>query len=342
MPGRSPHKQDPPQQHNHSIPTSRLFPRCTAAPSTWPRTPTSASRPLIGATARTRRTGGSAGTGTQETRTGAGCRAQSPGECWDGDFDVSTRCSHRMLSVGPVLGCCRDPGPFLTHLWVLCALWLPPCRLRSWTSCSSTPYTSQHERSCSPAALTSTYSLDTMPKFAFSSEDESPCVAPAKPERPKFVLGDPDTGASTAVKTSALSGAWVFGADRVPNGVVWLLHALLNPVEGPKGPSTAILPPPSSSLSADLVSLNRIRLRSNSTGTKNSAPRGLEPGSSRRLSSQKDGTEKPRTSPGSRVPKSASVSALSLIITSGSSLASAAAAAAAWLPGHEPPSCPCR
>ncbi|XP_066840220.1 microtubule-associated serine/threonine-protein kinase 3 isoform X2 [Anser cygnoides] len=145
-------------------------------------------------------------------------------------------------------------------------------RLRSWTSCSSTPYTSQHERSRSPAALTSTYSLDTMPKFAFSSEDESPCVAPAKPERPKFVLGDPDAGASTAVKTSALS--------------------------------------------ADLVSLNRIRLRSNSTGTKNSAPRGLEPGSSRRLSSQKDGTEKPRTSPGSRVPKSASVSALSLIITS--------------------------
>ncbi|POI23975.1 hypothetical protein CIB84_012276 [Bambusicola thoracicus] len=141
-------------------------------------------------------------------------------------------------------------------------------RLRSWTSCSSTPYTAQHERSRSPAALTSTYSLDTMPKFAFSSEDESPCVAPAKPERPKFVLGEPDSG----VKTS--------------------------------------------SLSADLVSLNRIRLRSNSTGTKNSAPRGLEPGSSRRLSCQRDGVEKPRASPGSRVPKSASVSALSLIITS--------------------------
>uniref|UniRef100_G1N037 non-specific serine/threonine protein kinase n=1 Tax=Meleagris gallopavo TaxID=9103 RepID=G1N037_MELGA len=144
----------------------------------------------------------------------------------------------------------------------------PSRRLRSWTSCSSTPYTAQHERSRSPAALTSTYSLDTMPKFAFSSEDESPCVASAKPERPKFVLGDPDSG----VKTS--------------------------------------------SLSADLVSLNRIRLRSNSTGTKNSAPRGLEPGSSRRLSSQRDGVERPRASPGSRVPKSASVSALSLIITS--------------------------
>ncbi|NXA42432.1 MAST3 kinase, partial [Eudromia elegans] len=143
-------------------------------------------------------------------------------------------------------------------------------RLRSWTSCSSTPYSSQHERSRSPAALTSTYSLDTMPKFAFSSEDESPCLAPSRPERPTFVLGDPDAGGP--VKSSALS--------------------------------------------ADLVSLNHIRLRSNSTGTKNSTPRGLEPGGSRRLNSQKDMSDKQRVSPGSRVPKSASVSALSLIITS--------------------------
>ncbi|KFP11546.1 Microtubule-associated serine/threonine-protein kinase 3, partial [Egretta garzetta] len=148
----------------------------------------------------------------------------------------------------------------------------PEPRLRSWTSCSSTPYTSRHERSRSPAALSSTYSLDTMPKFAFSSEDESPCVASSKPERPKFVLGDPDVGTSGAVKPSALS--------------------------------------------ADLVSLNRIRLRSNSTGTKNSTPRGLEPGGSRRLNSQKDVPDRQRTSPGGRVPKSASVSALSLIITS--------------------------
>ncbi|KFV82669.1 Microtubule-associated serine/threonine-protein kinase 3, partial [Struthio camelus australis] len=148
----------------------------------------------------------------------------------------------------------------------------PETRLRSWTSCSSTPYSSQHERSHSPAALTSTYSLETMPKFAFSSEDESPCLAPSKPERPTFVLGDPDAGAGGPVKSSALS--------------------------------------------ADLVSLNRVRLRSNSTGTKNSAPRGLEPGGSRRLSSQKDVLDKQRASPGGRVPKSASVSALSLIITS--------------------------
>uniref|UniRef100_A0A8D0EIS6 non-specific serine/threonine protein kinase n=1 Tax=Strix occidentalis caurina TaxID=311401 RepID=A0A8D0EIS6_STROC len=152
-------------------------------------------------------------------------------------------------------------------------LLLSPHRLRSWTSCSSTPYTSRHERSRSPAALPSTYSLDTMPKFAFSSEDESPCVASSKPERPKFVLGDPDAGTGGAVKPAALS--------------------------------------------ADLVSLNRIRLRSNSTGTKNSTPRGLEPGGSRRLSSQKDVPDRQRASPGSRVPKSASVSALSLIITSG-------------------------
>ncbi|RMC00889.1 hypothetical protein DUI87_22575 [Hirundo rustica rustica] len=145
-------------------------------------------------------------------------------------------------------------------------------RLRSWTSGSSTPYTSRHERSRSPTALPSTLSLDTMPKFAFSSEDESPCVVSSKPERPKFVVGDSDAGAGGAVKPSALS--------------------------------------------ADLVSLNRIRLRSNSTGTKNSTPRSLEPSGGRRLSTQKDVPERQRASLGSRVPKSASVSALSLIITS--------------------------
>uniref|UniRef100_A0A674J2R1 non-specific serine/threonine protein kinase n=1 Tax=Terrapene triunguis TaxID=2587831 RepID=A0A674J2R1_9SAUR len=68
---------------------------------------------------------------------------------------------------------------------------------------------------------------------------------------------------------------------------------------------------------ADIVSLNRIRLRSNSTGTKNSTPRALEPGLGRRLGSPKNTPEKQRVSSGSRVPKSASVSALSLIITSG-------------------------
>uniref|UniRef100_A0A7M4FGA3 non-specific serine/threonine protein kinase n=1 Tax=Crocodylus porosus TaxID=8502 RepID=A0A7M4FGA3_CROPO len=145
-------------------------------------------------------------------------------------------------------------------------------RLRSWTSCGSTPYSSRHERSHSPATLTSTYSLETMPKFAFSSEDESPCPGPQKRERPVFVLGDPEAGAGGAAKSSTLS--------------------------------------------ADLVNLNRIRLRSNSTGTKNSSLRGLEPGASRRLGSQKDASERQRASLGSRVPKSASVSALSLIITS--------------------------
>ncbi|XP_030112860.4 microtubule-associated serine/threonine-protein kinase 3 isoform X5 [Taeniopygia guttata] len=145
-------------------------------------------------------------------------------------------------------------------------------RLRSWTSGSSTPYSSRHERSRSPTALPSTLSLDTMPKFAFSSEDESPCVASSKPEKPKFVVGDSDVGTGGAVKQSALS--------------------------------------------ADLVSLNRIRLRSNSTGTKNSTPRSLEPSGGRRLSTQKDLPDRQRASLGSRVPKSASVSALSLIITS--------------------------
>uniref|UniRef100_A0A8D0GQW3 non-specific serine/threonine protein kinase n=1 Tax=Sphenodon punctatus TaxID=8508 RepID=A0A8D0GQW3_SPHPU len=128
-----------------------------------------------------------------------------------------------------------DPSMFL----ILCPF---RRRLRSWTSCGSTSRFSCHERSHSPATLTSTYSLDTMPKFAFSSEDESSC--------------------------------------------------------------------PSS------TNLNRIRLRSNSTGTKSSTPRGLEAGTGRRLGSQKDAPEKQRMALGGRVPKSASVSALSLIITS--------------------------
>uniref|UniRef100_A0A8C3S0M9 non-specific serine/threonine protein kinase n=1 Tax=Chelydra serpentina TaxID=8475 RepID=A0A8C3S0M9_CHESE len=137
-------------------------------------------------------------------------------------------------------------------------------RLRSWTSCGSTAYSSRHERSCSPAPLTSTFSLETMPKFAFSSEDESPCPGSVKAERPIFALA----------------------------------------IGEPPGTPT------------DMVSLNRIRLRSNSTGTKNSTPRALEPGVGRRLGSPKNTPEKQRVSSGSRVPKSASVSALSLIITS--------------------------
>ncbi|XP_061588648.1 microtubule-associated serine/threonine-protein kinase 3 isoform X1 [Cololabis saira] len=56
--------------------------------------------------------------------------------------------------------------------------------------------------------------------------------------------------------------------------------------------------------------LRRIRLRSNSTGTRPSFRRGV----SRRIAHQLETPEKPRTSPG-KVPKSASVSGLSLIIT---------------------------
>lgn len=107
------------------------------------------------------------------------------------------------MSWGAAVARCRPPRPF----FLVPSPPALPHRLRSWTSCSSTPYTSRHERSRSPAALPSTYSLDTMPKFAFSSEDESPCVASSKPERPKFVLGDPDVGTGSTVKPSALSGA---------------------------------------------------------------------------------------------------------------------------------------
>lgn len=59
----------------------------------------------------------------------------------------------------------------------------------------------------------------------------------------------------------------------------------------------------------------RIRLRSNSTGTRPSFRRGA----SRRIAHQLETPEKPRSSAG-KVPKSASVSGLSLIITPGRSL----------------------
>ncbi|XP_063772057.1 microtubule-associated serine/threonine-protein kinase 3 isoform X2 [Pseudophryne corroboree] len=141
-------------------------------------------------------------------------------------------------------------------------------RLRSWTSSGSSH--SHHswlsERSASPCVLTSTCSLDTMPRFAFSSEDEG---SDHKSEKPIFSLGD---GKGTPSKPT--------------------------------------------SLCADIVSLSRTRLRSNSTGAKYSTPRTLEQCLSRRLRGQKEKPEKHSSSSGGRVPKSASVSALSLIITS--------------------------
>uniref|UniRef100_A0A8C2NJG5 non-specific serine/threonine protein kinase n=1 Tax=Capra hircus TaxID=9925 RepID=A0A8C2NJG5_CAPHI len=116
-------------------------------------------------------------------------------------------------------------------------------RLRSCTSSGSSCHSSssQPERGPSPSLL-NTISLDTMPKFAFSSEDEGAGPGPVGPKRPIFILGEPDA-----------------------------------PQE-----ATPVIPKPSSL----------------SGSQRDSAP------------------EKSRTSPsGGRVPKSASVSALSLIIT---------------------------
>ncbi|XP_026894161.1 microtubule-associated serine/threonine-protein kinase 3 isoform X6 [Acinonyx jubatus] len=148
--------------------------------------------------------------------------------------------------------------------------------LRSWTSSgTSCPSSSQPEQGPSPSLL-STISLDTMPKFAFSSEDEGASPASAGPKRPIFILGEPD----------------------------------------PPPAATPVMPKPSS-LSADPAALSHARLRSNSIGTRHSTPRALDAGRGRRLGGHRDpAPEKSRASPsGGRVPKSASVSALSLIIT---------------------------
>uniref|UniRef100_A0A2K5DW91 non-specific serine/threonine protein kinase n=1 Tax=Aotus nancymaae TaxID=37293 RepID=A0A2K5DW91_AOTNA len=154
-------------------------------------------------------------------------------------------------------------------------------RLRSWTSSGSScqSSSSQPERGPSPSLL-NTISLDTMPKFAFSSEDEGAGPGPAGPKRPVFILGEPD----------------------------------------PPPAATPVMPKPSS-LSADTAALSHARLRSNSIGARHSTPRPLDAGRGRRLGGPREpAPEKSRASSGSgsgggRVPKSASVSALSLIIT---------------------------
>ncbi|KFO22593.1 Microtubule-associated serine/threonine-protein kinase 3, partial [Fukomys damarensis] len=156
-------------------------------------------------------------------------------------------------------------------------------RLRSWTSSGSSCHLSscQPERGPSPSLL-SNISLDTMPKFAFSSEDEGAGPAPVDPKKPVFILGEPD----------------------------------------PPPPTTPVTPKPSS-LSADTAALSHVRLRSNSTGARHSTPWALDAGRGRRLGPTRDlAGDKTKASPGGgssggggRVPKSASVSALSLIIT---------------------------
>ncbi|XP_073076195.1 microtubule-associated serine/threonine-protein kinase 3 isoform X12 [Manis javanica] len=147
-------------------------------------------------------------------------------------------------------------------------------RLRSWTSSGSSCHSSssQPEQGPSPSLL----NLDTMPKFAFSSEDEGASPVPVIPKRPIFILGEPDPPPST----------------------------------------TPVMSKPSS-LSADTAALSHARLRSNSTGARHSTPRALDAGQGRRLGGPRESApEKGRASPsGGRVPKSASVSALSLIIT---------------------------
>uniref|UniRef100_A0A671NG20 non-specific serine/threonine protein kinase n=1 Tax=Sinocyclocheilus anshuiensis TaxID=1608454 RepID=A0A671NG20_9TELE len=113
--------------------------------------------------------------------------------------------------------------------------------LRPRTSSSS----SQPERAVRPLVVSSTHSLEAMPRFALSTDDEG-----------KLTLRMSEVAVSN---------------------------------------------------------LRRIRLRSNSTGTKHSSPR--EQGSPQCFGNQLETPDRQRLSPGRKVPKSASVSTLSLIIT---------------------------
>ncbi|XP_029938727.1 microtubule-associated serine/threonine-protein kinase 3 isoform X1 [Salarias fasciatus] len=97
---------------------------------------------------------------------------------------------------------------------------------------------SQSERSTSPLVMSSTHSLETMPRFALSTDDEAEVV---------------------------------------------------------------------------VSNLRRIRIRSNSTGAKHSSPK--DPAAPKRFGNQLETPDRQRLPCGGKVPKSASVSALSLIIT---------------------------
>ncbi|XP_077964385.1 microtubule-associated serine/threonine-protein kinase 3 isoform X2 [Gasterosteus aculeatus] len=97
---------------------------------------------------------------------------------------------------------------------------------------------SQSERSSSPLVMSSTHSLETMPRFALSTDDEAEVV---------------------------------------------------------------------------VSNLRRIRIRSNSTGAKHSSPK--EPACPRRFGNQLETPDRQRLPCGGKLPKSASISALSLIIT---------------------------
>lgn len=71
------------------------------------------------------------------------------------------------------------------------------------------------------------------------------------------------------------------------------------------------------SAAAEVVvsNLRRIRIRSNSTGAKHSSPK--DPAGTRRFGNQLETPDRQRLPCAGKVPKSASVSALSLIITTG-------------------------
>uniref|UniRef100_A0A3Q2DGM3 non-specific serine/threonine protein kinase n=1 Tax=Cyprinodon variegatus TaxID=28743 RepID=A0A3Q2DGM3_CYPVA len=132
------------------------------------------------------------------------------------------------LSLSPADGCLENRhSARMASCWAFCSL-------RPRASSSS----SQSERSASPLVMSSTHSLETMPRFALSTDDEAEVV---------------------------------------------------------------------------VSNLRRIRIRSNSTGAKHSSPK--DPAGPRRFGNQLETPDRQRPPCGGKVPKSASVSALSLIIT---------------------------
>uniref|UniRef100_A0A3Q1ATN3 non-specific serine/threonine protein kinase n=1 Tax=Amphiprion ocellaris TaxID=80972 RepID=A0A3Q1ATN3_AMPOC len=148
---------------------------------------------------------------------------------------------------------------------------LTVCSLRPRASSSS----SQSERSTSPLVMSSTHSLETMPRFALSTDDEG----------------------IYRLFTFLFIGCTYVETTRgiTTEHTNTLTFKLLSTAE------------------VVVSNLRRIRIRSNSTGGKHSSPK--DPAGPRRFGNQLETPDRQRLPCGGKVPKSASVSALSLIIT---------------------------
>eukprot|EP00069_Balaena_mysticetus_P019874 bmy_02616T0 len=156
-------------------------------------------------------------------------------------------------------------------------------RLRSCTSSGSSCHLSfsQPERGPSPSFL-NTINLDTMPKFAFSSEDEGAGPAPVGPKRPVFILGEPDPPPAATPLTQLPSATHAYEATApvhdtlrrgpwMPAGAAALGARETQPLRNP-GPPPAGVACPNDGSGGPLMSPLSPRSLSSNPSSRDSSP----------------------------------------------------------------------